>query len=241
AYSQATRTSRYVRREQACKPERHRDARSVIHRAFAMGMAVDMGANHDPIRASARQVGNQHARPRGIIIAIDDHPGSWERAVRRTAERLRRFDTDAERRDAGAAVASTRPRYGANAGFRMRDQKPDRAHLLRQPQLDAAVHVPGRERIFVADHDDPAADVVLVPLEILMSAQTDIEDFPHYASRRCRTQKWRAVERNARRRTGQLRRPAPPTWISHGIVTNLGARHGCKPPPGEGQSRSFAR
>ncbi len=156
-----------MRREQACKRERDRDAGGVVDRAFAMRMAVDMRADHDPIRASARQVGNQHARPRGMIIAVDDHAGGRERAVRRTAQRLRRFGTDAERRDAGAAVASTRPRYGADAGFRMRDQKPDRAHLLRQPELDAAVHVPGRERIFVADHDDAAADAVRVPLEIL--------------------------------------------------------------------------
>jgi hypothetical protein len=61
----------------------------------------------------------------------------------------------------------------------MRDQKSDRAHLLRQRQLDPAVHMPGRERIFVADHDDPAADAVRVPLEILRSAQAEIEDFRH--------------------------------------------------------------
>jgi hypothetical protein len=36
-----------------------------------------------------------------MIIAVDDNAGGWERAVRRTAEHLRRFDTDAERRDAG--------------------------------------------------------------------------------------------------------------------------------------------
>ena len=71
---------------------------------------------------------------------------------------VRRFGTNAECRDAGAAVASTRPRYRADAWFRMGDQKPGRAHLLRQSELDAAVHVPGRERIFVADHDDAAAD-----------------------------------------------------------------------------------
>jgi len=65
------------------------------------------------------------------------------------------------------------------AAFRMRDQKPDRAHLLRQPQLDAAVHMPGRERIFVADHDDSAADAVRVLFEILGSAQAEIEDFRH--------------------------------------------------------------
>src|SRR5262249_29710711 len=143
AYAQAARTFTYVRREHACKRERHRDAGGVIHRAFAMRMAIDMRADHDPILASARQVCNQHARPRGMIIAIDDHARSWKRAVRRTAERLRRFDTDAERRNPGAAVAPARPRYGADAAFRMHDQKPDRAHLLRQGELDAAVHVSG--------------------------------------------------------------------------------------------------
>src|SRR5207249_3407056 len=177
AYSQAARTSGHMRREQACKPERNCDAGGVIHRAFAMRMAVDMRADHDPIQPSARQIGNHHVRPRGMIIAVDDHAGGWERAVRRTAEHLRRFDADPERWDPGPAVTSTRPRYGADAGFRMRDQKPDRAHLLRQPQLDAAVHMPGRERIFVADHDDSAADAVRVPFEILGSAQAEIEDF----------------------------------------------------------------
>src|SRR2546429_8533400 len=142
AYAQAARTFGYVRREQASKPERDRHAGGVIHRAFAMRAAVDMRADHDPIRASARQDGNQHARPRAMIITVDDHAGDWARAVRQTAERLRRFDADAERRDAGAAVASTRPGYGADAAFRMRDQKPDRAHPLRQRELDAAVHVP---------------------------------------------------------------------------------------------------
>src|SRR5262249_58968253 len=65
-------------------------------------------ADHDPIRAWAGQVGNEHARARGMIVAVDDHAGDWEPAVRQTAERLRRFDADAERRDAGAAVPSTR-------------------------------------------------------------------------------------------------------------------------------------
>src|SRR5262249_3878959 len=183
---------------------------------------------------------NQHARPGGMIIAVDDHAGSWKRAVRRTAECLRRFDTDAERRNSGAAVASTRPRYGADATFRMRDQKPDRAHLLRQPKLDAAVHVSGRERIFVADHDDPAANTIHVPLEILTSTQTEIEYFRHDARGRRRAQKWRALERNARRGTGQLRRPAPPTWIFHRILPNLRARHGREPLPREGQRPGFA-
>src|SRR5262249_8432997 len=186
AYAQAARTFGYVRREQACKPKRDRDAAGVIHRAFAMRMAVDMRADHDPIRASARQIGNQHARARGIIIAGDAHAGGWRRAVRRTADRVRRFDADAERRDAGAAVASARPRYGADALFRMRDQKPDRAHLLRQRELDAAVHVGAREWIFVAHHHDTAADAVRVPLEILHSAQAEVEDFRQDARRRCR-------------------------------------------------------
>jgi len=65
----------------------------------------------------------------------------------------------------------------------MRDQKPDRAHLLRQGKLDAAVHVPARERIFVANHDDAAADAVRVPLEILMPAQAEVEHFRHDARR----------------------------------------------------------
>ena len=103
-----------------------------------MRMAVDMRADHDPIRTSARPVGNQYARPRGMIIAVDDHAGGWERAVWQTAERVCCFNADAERRDPSAAVASTPPRYGADAAFRMRDQKPDRAHLLRQRELDAA-------------------------------------------------------------------------------------------------------
>src|SRR5258708_39960089 len=111
-----------------------------------------------------------------MSVAVDDQGGDWEPAGRQTADRARCFDADAERGDAGAAVASTRPRYGADAPFRMRDQKPDRAHLLRQPQLDAAVHVSGRERIFVADHDDPTADAVRVPLQILNPAQAQIQD-----------------------------------------------------------------
>jgi hypothetical protein len=61
----------------------------------------------------------------------------------------------------------------------MRNQKPDRAHLFSQPQLDAAMNMPGRERIFVADHDDPASDAVRVAFEILGSAQAKIEDFRH--------------------------------------------------------------
>src|SRR5258708_40092616 len=85
------------------------DALPIFHGAFAMRVAVDMRADHDPIRASARQVGKEYARARGMIVAVDDHAGDWEPAVRQTAERLRRFDADAERRDAGAAVASTRP------------------------------------------------------------------------------------------------------------------------------------
>src|SRR5262249_10473791 len=175
AYAQAARTCGYVRGEQACKPERDRHAGGVIHRAFAMRMAVDMGADHDPIRASARQVGNQDARARGMLIAFDDQASGGELAVRQTAERLRRFNADAERRDPGAAVASARPRYGADVRLRICDQKPDRAHPLRQRELDAAVHVPARERIFVADHDDAAADAIRVPLEILHSAQAEIE------------------------------------------------------------------
>src|SRR6266436_4274484 len=89
-----------------------------------------------------------------------------------------------KRRNASAA-ASTRPRYGADAPFRMRDQKPDRTHLLRQRELDAAVHVPARERIFVANHDDATANAVRVPLEILTPAQAEVEDFRHDARRRC--------------------------------------------------------
>src|SRR5262249_48252854 len=100
---------------------------------------------------------------------------SWKRGGGGRGERLRRLDSDAEGRNSGAAVAPTRPRYGADATFRMRDQKPDRAHLLRQLKLDAAVHVSGRERIFVADHDDPAANAIRVPLEIVTSTQTEIE------------------------------------------------------------------
>src|SRR5262245_16757895 len=137
-------------------------------------MAIEMRADHHPSLASTRAVGKQQARPRRMIIAGDDQAGSWKRAVRRTAECLRRFDTDAERRNSGAAVAPTRPRYGADAAFRMRDQKPDRAHLLRQLKLDAAVHVSGRERIFVAHHDDPAAHAVRVPLDIVTSTHTEI-------------------------------------------------------------------
>ena len=65
----------------------------------------------------------------------------------------------------------------------MRDQKPDRAHLLRQRELDAAVHLGARERIFVANHDDAAPDSVRVPLEILMPAQAEVEHFRHDARR----------------------------------------------------------
>src|SRR5262249_57591500 len=166
---------------------------------------------------------------------------SWKRGGGGRGERLRRLDSDAEGRNPGAAVAPTRPRYRADATFRVRDQKPDRAHLLRQLKLDAAVHVSGCERIFVADHDDPAANAIRVPLEIVTSTQTEIEDFGHHARGRRRAQKWRALERNARRGTGQLRQPAPPTWIFHGIVANLCARHGRKPLPDEGQRRGLAR
>src|SRR5262249_46142066 len=97
-----------------------------------------------------------------------------------------------------------------------------------------------RERIFVANHDDAVADAVRVPLEILAPAQAEVEHFRHDARRRCRPQKWRALDRTARRRTGQLRHPAPPTRIVHGIVANLRARHGREPLPGQGQRRSLA-
>src|SRR5947209_7340635 len=63
----------------------------------------------DPIRASARNVGNQYARPRRMIVSLDDHAGCWERAVRQSAERVRRFSADAERGNAGATVAPGRP------------------------------------------------------------------------------------------------------------------------------------
>jgi len=49
------------------------------------------------------------------------------------------------------------------------------------------------------------------------------------------------LKQNSRHRIGQLRRPAPPTWIFHGIVAHLCGRHGREPLPGEGQSRGFAR
>src|SRR5262245_51893030 len=125
-----------------------------------------MRAHHDPIRASARQVGNQYARARGMIVGLDDHAG-LRQAVWQSTERVRRFDANAERRNTGAAVASTRPRYPARAGFGMRDQKASCIHLLPQFELEAAVHVPARERIFVANHDDSVADALRVPLEIL--------------------------------------------------------------------------
>jgi hypothetical protein len=57
--------------------------------------------------------------------------------------------------------------------------------------------------------------------KILSSAQADIEDFGCDAGRRCRTEKWRALERNARHRARELRHPAPPTGIFDGIVANL--------------------
>src|SRR5262249_33944053 len=98
AYAQAARTFGYLRREQACKGKRDRDAGGVVHRAFAMGMAVDMRAHHGPIRASARPVSNQHARARGIIVSLDEHAGRRERAVGQSAERVDGFGADAERR-----------------------------------------------------------------------------------------------------------------------------------------------
>src|SRR5262249_61873013 len=61
AYAQAARTFGYLRREQACKSKRDRYAAGVIHCAFAMRMAVDIRADHDPIRAADRQVRNHHA------------------------------------------------------------------------------------------------------------------------------------------------------------------------------------
>ena len=111
----------------------------------------------------------------------------------------------------------------------MRDQKSDRTHLLRQAQLDAAVHMPGRERIFVADHDDPAADAVRVPLEILRSAQAEIEDFRHEARRRCRAQKRRAWKRNARHRIESVAQSGIANRIFHRIGAKRCARH-CRQP-----------
>jgi hypothetical protein len=154
-----------------------------------MRVSVDMRAHHDQIRASTRQVGNQHARAGGMIVNLDDHTGRWQRAVGQSTERVHRFGADAERRDAGATVASTRPRDGADAGFRIGDQKTGRTHLLRQLELEAAVHVGAHERIFVTNHDNPVADAVRVPLEILTPAQAEIEHFRDQARRRCRAQK----------------------------------------------------
>ena len=122
----------------------------------------------------------------------------------------------------------------------MRDQKAHRAHLERQAELDAAVHVPARERVFVTDHDDAAADAVRVPLEIRMPAQAEIEDFRDQPRRRGRAQERRARKRNAGGRISELRGAPPPTWIVHRIIANLCARHGREPLPGERQRRGFA-
>ena len=118
----------------------------------------------------------------------------------------------------------------------MRDQKSDRAHPLRQPQLDAAVHVPGRERILVADHDDPAADGVRVPLEILRPAQSEIEDFRHQAGRRRRAEKRRACRRRARRCRRSLAPFGTANPDSPRVLANPCARHGGQPLPGERQT-----
>ncbi len=107
----------------------------------------------------------------------------------------------------------------------MRDQEAGGVHLLRQTQLDAAVDVAGHERIFVTDHDDPAADVLRVPLEIVSPAQTEIEDFRHNARCRRRAKKRRARQRRARRRIGQLRGSTPPTGIVHGLGPKPCAGH----------------
>src|SRR5205807_2801130 len=102
------------------------------------------------------------------------------------AQRLRGFGTDPECRDACAPVASARARYRPDAGFGMRDQKSDCADLLCPSQLDAAVHMLRRKRILVADQDDPARNTMRLPLEICLSAQTEIQDFRHETRSRCR-------------------------------------------------------
>ena len=49
--------------------------------------------------------------------------------------------------------------------------------------LAASVHMGAHERIFVTNHDNPVADAVRVPLEILMPAQAEVEHFRHDARR----------------------------------------------------------
>jgi len=122
-----------------------------------------------------------------MIIDVNRHAGGCKRAVRRTAQRLHGFGTDPECRDAWTSVASARARHGTDAGFGMRDQKSDRAHLLCPCQFDTAVHMLRRKRIFVADQDDPARNTMRFPLEICLSAQAEIEDFRHEPGGRCRT------------------------------------------------------
>ena len=68
----------------------------------------------------------------------------------------------------------------------MRDQKSDGAHLLCPSQLDTAVHMLRRKRIFVADQNDPARTTMRFPLEICLSAQAEVEDFRHEPGGRCR-------------------------------------------------------
>ena len=117
-----------------------------------------------------------------------------------------------------------------------------RPHPSAAPaKLDAAVHMARRKWIFVTDHDDPTTDAVGVPLEILRSAQTEIEDFRHNARRRRRAQKRRAWKRHARHRMGQLRSPAPPTGIFHRLGTKRCAGHCRQPLLREIKSRGFAR
>jgi hypothetical protein len=88
--------------------QRHRNAGGVVDRALAMGMAVDMRADHRPIRTAARQIGNQHGCARGMILAVENDARGCRRAVRERAQRLGRLGGDAERGDACAAVASAR-------------------------------------------------------------------------------------------------------------------------------------
>ena len=97
------------------------------------------------------------------------------------------------------------------------------------PSLTRRCTCAGRERIFVADHDDPARMRFACRSKSACSAQAEVEDFRHEPRGRCRAQQRRAGERRARRRAGQLRRPAPPTGIFHGILANLCARHGREP------------
>ena len=185
----------------ACKPERHRDAGGVVDRAFAMRMTVDMRTDHDPIRASARQVGNQHVRPRGMIIAVDDHAGGWQAC--RPANGATPPPFRHRCRVPGCLAPPLRPLEpdtGPTPASGCAIRNPTAPICCASPSLTRRCACPVangyswrtmtiRPRMRFACRSKSSG-----------SAQTEIEDFRHEPGGRCRAQKRRAGERHAGRR-----------------------------------------